>query len=662
MTGKKAMVLVTWVWAMALGAVAPVWAQSALGPLASAADRQLAAGWKATEQNDQLVLRNVSAPKNVPQLLTFNAGPAPAQGRVTRTSISLESTFPEVFMGLLVRSAKNNDQCLMSIHLGSYTMLSCKIGGKYTAIAPLSNAVKLNQTNEIAMTEQPGVARFFVNGVQIADLKQTSVLGGQIGILVNGRGTFSIKNFSSQNVAPNNPGSGSKNNETKTTNTDLPIVGNDPIKTAGIYIGVNNGIFMHEFGHALIGELDLPSTGPEEDAVDIYSALQLSDSNMYSYSGKNERANAAMKMAILYSVLQWYYSGKIMEIQGVTTAWQDEHTPNLKRFRNIFCIAYGANPGLFSQMAELIKFDKNTLSRCEKEFHRQNRAWLTILAPYTRINALHPEGLLSANAPGARITLKLEPSKLKIGEFLRNFNNDLTVYINGLSKLYAFPRPITVIYRDCGKINAWYDQSNATLTMCYEVIDYAVRIIANVEAASNNPGSNNKPAGGTASANQTKFIIRGSKAIDEFLDLGVPTTPVLFPAPYKGPTPKQHSKASLISTKNLVDALNKAAIEMLLIDTSESPQTIPGAIPFSAAGTDGSLTDAIQSRLDELLKKATQGHTEIPIVFFGKGLQDRSSYNAALRTGALGWKTYWYRGGIEAWQSNGLPLAPVKNQ
>jgi rhodanese-related sulfurtransferase len=40
--------------------------------------------------------------------------------------------------------------------------------------------------------------------------------------------------------------------------------------------------------------------------------------------------------------------------------------------------------------------------------------------------------------------------------------------------------------------------------------------------------------------------------------------------------------------------------------------------------------------------------------------RDREDADAALRAGTLGWRAYWYRGGMEAWTANGLPTAPVK--
>ncbi|UXN74879.1 hypothetical protein N8D56_07720 [Devosia sp. A8/3-2] len=78
------------------------------------------------------------------------------------------------------------------------------------------------------------------------------------------------------------------------------------------------------------------------------------------------------------------------------------------------------------------------------------------------------------------------------------------------------------------------------------------------------------------------------------------------------------------------------------------------------AGKDGSLTDRFQSAVDGWLKEETASDAKMPVIFFGRDRQDRSSYNGALRAGAPGWNAFWYRGGIEARQSNGLPLAAVE--
>jgi hypothetical protein len=363
--------------------------------------------------------------------------------------------------------------------------------------------------------------------------------------------------------------------------------------------------------------------------------------------------------------LQWYYSGKVAEQQGGETPWQDEHTPDLKRFRNVFCVMYGGNPAIFENLAEQIGFDDRTLSRCEGEFNKQNRAWRAILAPHTRVDPWFPEGQLPADAPGAKVEVIFEPTNSEIGKFLTTaFGDGLRGFADNLAKNYALPRPITVTYKDCGELNAWYDPQEGTITMCYDLIEHLAIMISDIEMGTQQGMATDIPQSGTtktAASTNTNIAAPsgGANAIDELADLGVPITSVLFPAPYKGPTPVNSTKAQVMTTAELTDALNKGT-QMLLIDTSGQAETIPGAVTVVDAGKDGSLTDRFQSAVNDWLKQETASDAKMPIVFFGKGLQDRSSYNGALRAGALGWNAFWYRGGAEAWQSNGLPLVAAE--
>ncbi|MBM3346586.1 MAG: sulfurtransferase, partial [Betaproteobacteria bacterium] len=70
--------------------------------------------------------------------------------------------------------------------------------------------------------------------------------------------------------------------------------------------------------------------------------------------------------------------------------------------------------------------------------------------------------------------------------------------------------------------------------------------------------------------------------------------------------------------------------------------------------------DPIQEQFIDLMAKLTRGEKSRPLVFFCVSAQCWLSYNAALQAVAAGYsRVYWYRGGIEAWRSAGLPLAAM---
>ncbi|MBV8912790.1 MAG: hypothetical protein JOZ05_07100 [Acetobacteraceae bacterium] len=97
----------------------------------------------------------------------------------------------------------------------------------------------------------------------------------------------------------------------------------------------------------------------------------------------------------------------------------------------------------------------------------------------------------------------------------------------------------------------------------------------------------------------------------------------------------------------------------LLLTTAAANPTIPGAtlLPITFGG---SLNGEWQARLASELNELTGGDRHKPIVTFAATINRWHARNLALRVIALGYdRVYWYRGGVEAWSSHGLPMAPV---
>ena len=651
-----------------------------LGPLASTVSSQIVQGWTGAAQDGWFVLNNQQA-GGTEQTLVVNAGPAPEAGRVTKVTIALNSSKPSASLGLIASNPANKAICLMEIVADKSVKLFCMENGQQRNIATIPNIAKLDGTDVIEMVDVPGVTRFLLNGRMIGDVQGSPALGAQIGIMAYDIGMFGIANFnitSEGQIVPTQPivgrGQGAAAPQTADTGSQpapktadngsqpasgggvpsgpLPEFGGDGGRIASVYIGLMRSIFAHEFGHALIGELQLPSTGPEEDAVDIYSALQIVEPTMYP-SGDKEVDDMAIGSAS-YAALQWYYSGKLNEMKGsAPSPWQDEHTADLKRFRNMICIMYGGNPKVFSKIADGVQLDERTRFRCSDEFNKQNRAWRKILAPHTRSGEWHPEGEQPANAPGAAIKTVFEPSSSRVGDFYSTkLSPALTSYFDNLSQTYVLPRPITVTFRDCGQLNAWYDPKEGSITMCYDLFEHLAVMISDVETGNSQSGS----AGQTTNASAPDTAAAAGAGLDELRDDGVAASMVLFQSPYVGPTPNKHARATVITT---VEAVKIIASDRttLFVDTSGLQETLKNAYSLPDAGRDGSVTDSLQQALDEWLTEKAGGDKSVGVVFFGKGMRDRSSYNAALRAASLGWTTFWYRGGLEAWTANGLPVA-----
>jgi adenylate cyclase len=134
-----------------------------------------------------------------------------------------------------------------------------------------------------------------------------------------------------------------------------------------------------------------------------------------------------------------------------------------------------------------------------------------------------------------------------------------------------------------------------------------------------------------------------------------------------GPTPMIAPGATTIRTAELERLLAERkpiVLDPLLYSWGRS---IPGAIGLKNVGKNmgmsGSLSDVMQDRLRRKMYELTSGDLNRPIVAAGWNSERFDGRNLALRLAALGYtQVYWYRGGREAWEVNGLPETAVDIQ
>jgi rhodanese-related sulfurtransferase len=145
---------------------------------------------------------------------------------------------------------------------------------------------------------------------------------------------------------------------------------------------------------------------------------------------------------------------------------------------------------------------------------------------------------------------------------------------------------------------------------------------------------------------------------NEGQDMGVAPTRQLKAAPLHGPTPTAIPGGRAITTPDLVRLMKDPTAGALVFDVLGGPQTLPNAFYAAPAAQPGDFNDQVQRDFGNFLKQTTQGKLDRPMVFYCQNSQCWMSYNAALRAIAAGYRNVlWYRGGIEAWQQAGLPLA-----
>jgi hypothetical protein len=128
-------------------------------------------------------------------------------------------------------------------------------------------------------------------------------------------------------------------------------------------------VFLHETGHAVFDQLNVPVLGREEDAADLFSAyimLQL---------GKEDARRLILGNA-------YQYKEDVVNPQVPLTKYADEHGIPAQRFFNVLCIAYGADQKLFADVVEKGYLPKKRAEGCDVEYEQTAFALQTLIGPY----------------------------------------------------------------------------------------------------------------------------------------------------------------------------------------------------------------------------------------------------------------------------------------
>ena len=128
---------------------------------------------------------------------------------------------------------------------------------------------------------------------------------------------------------------------------------------------------------------------------------------------------------------------------------------------------------------------------------------------------------------------------------------------------------------------------------------------------------------------------------------------------YRAMTPEKIEGVREVKTADVVEILagkGKAA----LVDLGCGDTTLPTARCIFGAGLasgDATVESEIGKNLSTILSDLSPDKST-PIVFFCADSLCWLSANASYRAEKAGYKVYWYRGGLKAWEAKGLPVVP----
>jgi hypothetical protein len=143
----------------------------------------------------------------------------------------------------------------------------------------------------------------------------------------------------------------------------------DGVSRDDAVIGPTMEAFLHEAGHALFHLLDIPVLGREEDAADQFAAYAL----LQLGAEEARRAIAGVAhMLVVDARTQTLAPDAFASVHGLPQ----------QRHYNLLCMAYGAHPELFADMAVGGKLPAERRETCAEEFNQVKHAYAMLLAPH----------------------------------------------------------------------------------------------------------------------------------------------------------------------------------------------------------------------------------------------------------------------------------------
>jgi hypothetical protein len=131
----------------------------------------------------------------------------------------------------------------------------------------------------------------------------------------------------------------------------------------------NQFILGHEFGHAVIHQLNLPLTGLEEDSADGFATF-------FTVNDKDTGPDAALGAAVLFDAMGSKRPNLTLE------DFSSDHEVILQRVYNFLCAAFASDRERLFSLAADGYIPESRAMLCGKEWSQLNYGWWTILEPH----------------------------------------------------------------------------------------------------------------------------------------------------------------------------------------------------------------------------------------------------------------------------------------
>jgi hypothetical protein len=221
------------------------------------------------------------------------------------------------------------------------------------------------------------------------------------------------------------------------------------VERVDFVVGNTLVLLLHEVGHVLVSEFQLPVLGREEDAADTYAALTtLGIGTSFTVQSLADAAKG------------WFFDARRDQEIGDKPLYYDEHNVSAQRAFQIVCLMVGSDPEKFKSLADQAKMPEERQKTCKRDYRKASEAWGAVLAPHLR----------QPGQPETKINVVYGDGKGMYDVLANMFRSIrfLETVAEHTQERYLWPHPWTLKMESCGRPGADYDTDMRTVTMCYE--------------------------------------------------------------------------------------------------------------------------------------------------------------------------------------------------
>jgi hypothetical protein len=207
-------------------------------------------------------------------------------------------------------------------------------------------------------------------------------------------------------------------------------------------------VAMHQMGHALLSETNLPALSGREQAADDFAVLTVLKLGETDFSDR----------VLIEAAKGWFVSGR--QPRSKTPDYYAGHGFNGRRGSRIVCLMIGADPARFTVLADETRLPNDRRRTCGWDYDTATRSWDKALAPYRR----------AADQPRARVDLVYGVAEGALGVYAQVFRNlrFLEIIAEHAAGQFAWSAPIGIDMRSCGEASARWIVPERKLVLCYE--------------------------------------------------------------------------------------------------------------------------------------------------------------------------------------------------